>query len=727
MPLSFLRLLLLFCLIFPSSVFAEESYDDWIEPTSETIQALRDAFVFFIPGKDDSDVLSDYVISLSVLKGPMEKCVDVNTQQLEKYATDIGAFDDSSTSRSSRTDQSLKEMEQRRSKLESEMLTCRAMLLEIESLSDTIRKKQQAILADYLLAKDPDFIQVIVSNVTHMGEWLSTMQSFLKNRAQLQTMSIKDWLLFAVLLFVGGYIGKMLRSPVEALTRSLTAKEVTTQLLLSLSLNLIRMLPYLLAAVGAMAGLLLAMETWPLPPSMALLIAFISYLLVSSVVSAILTPKPPLEMFVRISADGGQHIYRRLHSLLLIGLIVLLAYEIELHDAMTEDQWRISSSVLLLLATLNLIWLVSLLNRVPGVLGNALLRGLIIVILLASVVAEVIGYRNLSLHLFQGVVGSALLAIALWLVNALLTDIFDGLDEGHHRWQQAIRRKLRLNRDEPIPGLLWLRLITLLVTWTVLIISVVQLWGYNAVSWTMLSQQITDGFNVAGFRVEPLKLVFAVVVFSLLITFVRWFKQETLPGWVKRTRLDRGAREAIISISGYVGIIIAAILGLSLAGFSFTNIAIVAGALSVGIGFGLQNIVNNFISGIILLFERPIRTGDWIVVGNTEGYVRKISIRSTQIETFDRADVIVPNSELISNQVTNWMLRDPWGRVIVPVGVSYDSDEEQVRDILLKVASENELVLTDEIRVSPPKVLFRGFCHQKSFTRSEYRNPIPAT
>ena len=129
----------------------------------------------------------------------------------------------------------------------------------------------------------------------------------------------------------------------------------------------------------------------------------------------------------------------------------------------------------------------------------------------------------------------------------------------------------------------------------------------------------------------------------------------------------------------------------------------------MGIGFGLQNIVNNFISGIILLFERPIRTGDWIVVGNTEGYVRKISIRSTQIETFDRADVIVPNSELISNQVTNWMLRDPWGRVIVPVGVAYGSDVEKVREVLLQAARSHPLVITEDIRVGPPRVLFRGF------------------
>ena len=139
------------------------------------------------------------------------------------------------------------------------------------------------------------------------------------------------------------------------------------------------------------------------------------------------------------------------------------------------------------------------------------------------------------------------------------------------------------------------------------------------------------------------------------------------------------------------------------------NLAIIAGALSVGIGFGLQNIVNNFVSGLILLFERPIRRGDWIVAGNTEGFVKSINIRSTQIETFDHADVIVPNSELISQQVTNWMLADRYGRVVVPVGVSYDADPEQVRDILLGIAEAHPLVLKNHHTLPGPNVLFRQF------------------
>jgi small-conductance mechanosensitive channel len=174
------------------------------------------------------------------------------------------------------------------------------------------------------------------------------------------------------------------------------------------------------------------------------------------------------------------------------------------------------------------------------------------------------------------------------------------------------------------------------------------------------------------------------------------------------TNMGQGARDAVVTITGYIMFVIALLAGLSAAGFDFGNVAIVAGALSVGIGFGLQNIVNNFVSGLILLFERPVRKGDWIAVGATEGIVKEIQIRSTRIQTFDRSDVIVPNSELISNQVTNWVLSNRSGRAIIPVGVAYGTDTEKVRNVLLAIAEENENV--NKTGVFPkPVVLFRAF------------------
>ena len=155
---------------------------------------------------------------------------------------------------------------------------------------------------------------------------------------------------------------------------------------------------------------------------------------------------------------------------------------------------------------------------------------------------------------------------------------------------------------------------------------------------------------------------------------------------------------------------IAALAAFSYAGFNLSNLAIVAGALSVGIGFGLQSVVNNFVSGLILLAERPIKVGDLVVVGGEEGYVRKISVRSTEVETFDRARVLIPNSYFITEKVKNWTLRDNIRRIVIPVGVAYGCDPRQAKAILLKVAQDNPNVMSDACTFRR----FRGFRRRQS-------------
>jgi small-conductance mechanosensitive channel len=140
-------------------------------------------------------------------------------------------------------------------------------------------------------------------------------------------------------------------------------------------------------------------------------------------------------------------------------------------------------------------------------------------------------------------------------------------------------------------------------------------------------------------------------------------------------------------------------------GLDLSNLALIAGALSVGIGFGLQNVVNNFVSGLILLVERPIKVGDWVLVGGHEGFVKQIKVRATEIETFQRASVIIPNSEFISNAVTNLTHKDSFGRVDVSIGVAYGSDVNQVMEVLKKCLRENSSIL----EFPEPFVLFQGF------------------
>jgi small-conductance mechanosensitive channel len=468
-------------------------------------------------------------------------------------------------------------------------------------------------------------------------------------------------------------------------------------------------LPVLLPVAASSVWLFSILPHDPLPPSVAVLIAMLIFMAGSLFIRVFLNPAPPAKHFLKAEPAYCRALGKHLYGLLMLILIAMLFHGLGIREILSHEQWHMARAVFLSVAVFILLWLVIAMRKAPAPFNSRKLQALLMLVLVVSLGAELFGYRNLSVYLLGGLVGTTLLGSVLWVTNVLLLELFDGLDEGRFGWEQRLRDTLRLDPEEPVPGLIWLRLLTTLTIWLAFIAGFIILWGYDESVWTILREGFTGGFHVAGMQIVPINLIIAIVVFALLITLVRWIRNEVLPGWVDRTRISHGAKEAAITISGYIGIIIAALIGLSLAGFNFTNLAIVVGALSVGIGFGLQNIVNNFISGIILLFERPIRTGDWIVTANTEGYVRKISIRSTQIETFDRADVIVPNSELISNQVTNWMLRDPMGRVIVPIGVAYGSDVERLRALLLQVANEHPLVMKDSVKVGPPKVLFRGF------------------
>jgi small-conductance mechanosensitive channel len=213
------------------------------------------------------------------------------------------------------------------------------------------------------------------------------------------------------------------------------------------------------------------------------------------------------------------------------------------------------------------------------------------------------------------------------------------------------------------------------------------------------------GFKVGAFSFSPFAILTGLGVFLIGYFVTRWF-QRWLDGTVMaRGRVDPGVRNSIRTVVGYAGLAIALLIAVSAAGFNLSNIAIIAGGLSLGIGFGLQNIVSNFVSGLILLAERPFKVGDWIETGATSGIVKKISVRATEIETFQRQTVIMPNSTFINGAVMNWTHRNKLGRIEVPFGVVYASDPKQVHDSALAIVRAHPMVL----RNPEPAVLFQGF------------------
>ncbi len=338
-----------------------------------------------------------------------------------------------------------------------------------------------------------------------------------------------------------------------------------------------------------------------------------------------------------------------------------------------------------------------------------IIRFLLFVAAAAVLYLEIFGFRAFSSHLLAGFAWSfvvfAATVMVVDIIQWLLAIVFDNR---HHMFDRLGILLDDGDEDELLRGIGWLRSILKFIVAVLILLVLVALWDFSGAYVKAMVAFLINGFQIGKLLIVPARIVLGLFMFIVGWSLTLWVKKILDRKWAQEAAFAESTREALLTVTGYVCYVVAAIVGLSIAGVNFSGLAVIAGALSVGIGFGLQNIVNNFVSGLILLFEQPIKRGDWIVAGSTEGYVKKISVRSTIIQTFDRADVIVPNSELISSPVTNMMFNDRRGRLKVSVGVAYGSDTALVRRLLLEIADGHEEVIVDGS--SPrPDVFFQEF------------------
>ena len=425
--------------------------------------------------------------------------------------------------------------------------------------------------------------------------------------------------------------------------------------------------------------------------------------------SILLSPFPELRI-VRLD-DADAHRGRTI--ILLLGIVVALE---TLFSLLEERAWTGSAFANLVSATIVLGggWLLLQLtalfrrrHRPDGSAANAdgaavpaqvdtldfvgPINRVIRVVVFISVAAALLGFVMLARSvLVSTIVSLAVIAIAVYLQSSI-------------RLVLTLLAQGPLNRYRGVIHLLPILSGLVLTLLTLPLLAVI--WGYQSTEIVDALGALRTGISIGDVKFSAGDVLTFGIVFLVGYIATRWVQRILRASVLPQFALDIGARSALVTIAGYVGIVLAAIVAIATTGLDFSSLAFVFGALSVGLGFGLQSVVENFTSGVILLLERPVREGDSIEVGDHSGVVRKISVRSTRLETADRHYIIIPNSQLITGAVKNLSLGGEVGRISVPASVGYASDLDATRALLIEIAKAHKLVL----RKPAPFVTLDGF------------------
>jgi small-conductance mechanosensitive channel len=316
--------------------------------------------------------------------------------------------------------------------------------------------------------------------------------------------------------------------------------------------------------------------------------------------------------------------------------------------------------------------------------------------LMVVFIAEFIGQTVFAMQIFDALNRSVIFVLFGWMVITLIRGGLELIVTS------PVFQKVSFLKKNAAVVLRRMMFLIQILIWTFIFSNIMVDWGlFNVPS------EAIQGFLALGFTVGSKKITIGLVLAAVAILYgsfiISWAVQTVFMEEVLRRRqVELGVRMSMARLVHYVLVLVGFMIALSALGFDLKNITILGGALGIGIGFGLQTVVSNFVCGLILLFERPLKVGDVIELGEQRGRVKKLGLRSTVVQTFDQADVVVPNTDLISNQVTNWTLADRQIRFTIPVGVAYGSDIALVMKSLTEFAEENPLVLKDP----GPQVLF---------------------
>ena len=439
-------------------------------------------------------------------------------------------------------------------------------------------------------------------------------------------------------------------------------------------------------------------------------IRLIWLLLVFGLTAAGLSPGRPEWRFLPLTNDSAQHLSHSLRRLMVVGVLLDLVYVALSRGG--DSSSIVAVGALVLATTVALLALPALSNRswqaarpegsdLPAMIGGtwwSVTRLVLSAVVLSSIAFALAGYATLASHLHSAISATCLLIAVALLLHQLASDLLEAAAAPNTPSGAWARRRLGLPTDAKVRGQYLLLLlfdvalvILLAITWNADIDAILDGFG-----------QLLRGVKIGGVTISLGNVGMAIMAFAVCMLLARLIRSIVRDRVLPTVDTPLPLRQSIDAGLNYIGVIVAILIAIGALGVDFTNLAIVLGALSVGIGLGLQNIANNVMSGVILLIERPIKAGDWIVVSGHEGFVRRINIRATEIETFQRTHVIVPNSVFLQNPVVNRTYSDTSSRIEIKLTVPLGTDVAVMESMLREAALGHARVL----RVPAPVIRF---------------------
>ncbi len=606
---------------------------------------------------------------------------------------------------------------------ESRVKQCAVVLVRTDQLLERMTKLRGQAVLQTLLHRDasplsgavwvtiaPEFTAAMRAIAGAFDVWAHNGLAALRSGDQ-DLLPLAMWAVVTIVLWWGG---RMLR---HRFGRNEDAEPGQRDRTIAAAIDGLALVLVPILAVWLVGRLLAASQ--PPPPIDVLLPELINrviaLLLVLGMTATAMAPNRSAWRVLPFTDSSAQHLSTALRRLMAIGLAVDFLYLVLTvggdHEALAAVGALVLAVAVVLLA------LPAMANKSweaarpegsarPSVIGGtwwSVTRLALVFILLASVVLALLGFAALASRIHSAVAWSCLLVALALLAHRLVADALEAIAAPGTQTGRWARKRFGLPPEATLRGQLIVLLVFDFLLVMLLGIGVPAAWSVDIDAILHTFGELLRGVRIGGVTISLANMGMAILAFIVCLVLARVTRNIVRDRVMPTVDAPLPLRQSIDAALNYAGVIIAILVGISALGIDFTNLAIVLGALSVGIGLGLQNIANNVISGVIMLMERPVKAGDWVSVNGHEGFVRRINIRATEIETFQRTHVIVPNSLFLQNPVINRTYSDTSSRLEIPITVGFGTDVAKMEAILREAALGHPRVL----RVPAPIVRFQ--------------------